>query len=170
MQTHVAVEGRRVFETPLTNVAFNRTAGNASIGRGRISSGRGRRVRRCRRLTRRLIRVAIVGRRRRRRRPFDLVIGLLRFGRGRPGSRVMRRLGGFVLDKLLLFLHQPVLLLRLPHYFLDEFQLLGRQSVVIGCRAGIRRHFLRIAIILGRRGSCGGLAILLHFRPLRLLR
>jgi hypothetical protein len=49
---------------------------------------------------------------------------------------------------LLLFLHQPVLLLGLSHNFLDQFQLLGRQAVVIGANAGICRDFLGIAIII----------------------
>ena len=57
-----------------------------------------------------------------------------------------RRLSRFVL--LLLFLHQPVLLLSLSHNFLDQFQLLGCQAVIIGANAGICRDFLGIAIII----------------------
>ena len=55
-----------------------------------------------------------------------------------------RRLGRLAVLNvlLLLFLHQPVLLLRLPHNLLDEFQLLGREAVVIGADAGICRHSL----------------------------
>lgn len=144
VQAHVSVEGRRVLETPLANVTFNRTAGCGSVGSvGRIDG---------RRAVGRLERIGRNGRGRGR--PFDLVACFLDLGS--VGSGWMGRLGRFVLDVLLLlFLHQPVLFLCLPHNLLDQFQLLGRQAVVIGADAGIWRNLL-VAIVL----AAGDLAIL----------
>jgi hypothetical protein len=48
---------------------------------------------------------------------------------------------------LLLFLHQPVLLLSLSQNFLDIFQLLGCQAVINGANSGICRDFWELPLL-----------------------